>query len=119
MNELFSASAALASLLGLAVWAGAVPTRAWDDGAPANHRRAVAVALGTLVLQSATAVAAAGMAAGLALVLAAWMVLGWLLVLAMNQWPATSRRWAWRLGAAGCGGCMLALAWPFLRVAVS
>jgi hypothetical protein len=119
MNELFSASAALASLLGLAFWAGAVPTRAWGDGAPANHRRAVAVALGTLALQSATAVAAAGMAAGLALVLAAWMVLGWLLVLAMSQWPAASRLWARRLGAAGCVGCVLALAWPLLRLVMS
>lgn len=119
MNELFSASAALASLRGLAFWAGAVPTRAWGDGAPASHRRAGVVVLGTLALQSATAVAATGLAAGLVLVLAAWMVLGWLLVLAMNQWPAASRRWARRLGAAGCVGCVLALAWPFLRVAAS
>ena len=119
MNELFSASAALASLLGLALWAGAVPTRAWGDGAPANHRHAKAVALGTLALQSAAAVSADGLAAGLVLVLAAWMVLGWLLVLAMNQWPAASRRWAWRLGAAGCVGCVLALAWPHLPVPMS
>lgn len=119
MNELFSASAALASLLGLALWAAAVPTRAWGDGASTNHRRAGAVTLGTLALQSAAAVAAGGPAAGLALVLAAWMVLGWLLVLAMNQWPAASLRWAWRLGVAGCVGCMLALAWPFLRAALS
>jgi hypothetical protein len=77
------------------------------------------VVLGTLALQSAAAVAADGLAAGLALVLAAWMVLGWLLVLAMNQWPAASRRWAWRLGTAGCLGCVLALAWPFLRLVMS
>jgi hypothetical protein len=117
MNELFSASAALASLLGLSLWSGTVPTRAWGDGAPANHRRTVAVSLGILALQSAAAVVAGGLAAGLALVLAAWMVLGWLLVLAMNQWPSASRQWAWRLGAVGCLGCLLALAWPFFQAA--
>ena len=118
MNELIGASAALASLIALTRWARTVPTRAWGDGTPpaaAASRRAWAVVLATLVLQALAATAAAGPAAGLALVVAAWMVLGWLLVLAMNQWPASSLRWGHRLGALGGTGCLLALAWQLLR----
>jgi len=48
-------------------------------------------------------------------VLASWMLLGWLLVLSMNQWPAGTLRWAPRLGAAGCMGCALTLAWALLQ----
>lgn len=115
MNEFASTSVALASLLALALWARMAPTRAWGDGAPASHRRAWAVALGTVALQGTAATAAAGIVAGLALVLASWMLLGWLLVLSMNLWPAATLRWAPRLGAAGCAGCALALAWALLQ----
>lgn len=113
MNELIGASAALASLIALTRWARTVPTRAWGDGAAptsAASRRTWAVVLATLVLQALAATGAAGLAAGLALVVAAWMVLGWMLVLAMNQWPAASLRWGRRLGALGGAGCLLALA---------
>lgn len=113
MNEFASASVALASLLALTLWARTTPTRAWGEGAPASHRRAWAVALGTVALQGMAATA--GIAAGLALVLASWMLLGWLLVLSMNQWPAGTLRWAPRLGAIGCAGCALALAWALLQ----
>ena len=112
MNELIGASAALASLIALTRWARTVPTRAWGDGTPpatAASRRAWAVVLATVVLQALAATAAAGLAAGLALVMAAWMVLGWLLVLAMNQWPTPTRLWAPRLGGLGVGGCALTL----------
>ena len=51
----------------------------------------------------------ARLAMPLALVAAAWMVLGGALVLAMNQWPAPARLWAPRLGWLGAGGCALAL----------
>ena len=124
MNELAGASAALASLIGLACWARTVPTRAWGGGATGTASspsskgaslRAWAVALATLVLQALAATAAAGPAAGLALVIASWMVLGWLLVLAMNQWPVASPRWARRLGALGGAGCVLVPAWQLLR----
>lgn len=115
MNELASASVALASLLALALWARTAPTRAWGDGAPASPRHTWAVVLGTVALQAMAAVAVAGIAAGLALVLASWMLMGWLLVLSMNQWPADTLRWAPRLGAAGCVGCALALAWTVLQ----
>ena len=120
--DLVCASAALASLLGLSHWAQAVPTRAWGDGAqapssPARPRTFAAVSA-TLGLQTAAAVAAAGPAAGVALVLAAWMALGWLLVLGMNQWPRAARRWAVRLGALGCAGCAAALAVMWLHPAV-
>ena len=121
MNELIAACAALASLIALTRWARAVPTRAWGDGiggtdqAPPAPLRAGAVAVGTLLLQSSAATAATGLAAGLALVAASWMVLGWLLVLAMNQWPAASLPWAQRLGALGGAGCVLALAWELVR----
>ncbi|MCE1194496.1 MAG: hypothetical protein LWW96_20315 [Acidovorax sp.] len=109
-EELIGASAALASLLALAQGAQAMSTRAWGDGVRGAARvRAGAVALATLVLQTATAATAAGPAAGVALVLAAWMALGWLLVLGMNQWPAAARRWAVRLGVLGCAGCAVAL----------
>lgn len=112
MNELLCAAAALASLMALTRWAQAVPTRALGDGATcstAAPQRTWAVALATLGLQTAAAVVAAGWAAGTALVLAAWMVLGWLLVLAMNQWPQASLRWARRVGWAGGGVCVVAL----------
>ena len=114
MNEITGLCAALASLMALTTWARTVPTRAWGDGTAAPWR-AGAVALATLVLQALAATTAAGLAAGLALVVAAWMVLGWLLVLAMNQWPATSLPWARRLGALGAAGCVLALAWQLVR----
>lgn len=116
MNELLSASAALASLIGLTCWARAVPTRAWGDGAAWTRGRAWAAVLATVALQSFAATVAAGLAGGLALVAAAWMALGWLLVLAMNQWPAVTLAWAQRLGALGAAGCVLALAWHGLRV---
>jgi hypothetical protein len=115
MNELASANVALASLLALSLWARTAPTRAWGDAASASHRRAWAMALGTLALQGMAAVANVGIAAGLTLVLASWMLLGWLLVLSMNQWPAGTLRWAPRLGAGGCMGCALTLAWALLQ----
>jgi hypothetical protein len=74
------------------------------------------VVLGTLLLQTAAATVAVGWAAGIALVLAAWMALGWLLVLAMNQWPQASLRWAPRLGSAGGCVCVLALGVHGLRL---
>jgi hypothetical protein len=113
-EELVGASAALASLIGLSHWARAVPTRAWGDGTP-GRTRAWAIALGTLVLQGMAAVAAAGPTAGVALVIAAWMALGWLLVLAMNLWPEAALRWAQRLGVVGGTGCVVALGWLLLR----
>ena len=122
MNELLGAAAALASLLALTRWAQAVPTRAWGDGATSNapaRQRAWAVAVGTLLLQTAAAVVAAGWAAGIALVLAAWMGLGWRLVLAMNQWPQASLRWALRVGWAGGGVCVLALVVHGLRLSAA
>lgn len=109
MNELLCAAAALASLLGLTHWARGVPTRAWGDVACASTLRSWTVVLGTLLLQTAAATAASGWTAGIAQVLAAWMVLGWLLVLAMNQWPQVSLRWAMRVGWAAGGVCVLAL----------
>ena len=115
MNAFAGASAALASLLALALCARLAPTRAWGERASASHRRTWAVALGAVALQGTAAMATAGIAAGLALVLGSWMLLGWLLVLSMNQWPAGTLRWAPRLGAAGCAGCALALAWALLQ----
>ncbi|MBV7544421.1 hypothetical protein [Acidovorax sp. sic0104] len=114
MNEITGACAALASLMALTGWARTVSTRAWGDGTGASGR-AFAMALATLVLQALAATTAAGLAAGLALVVAAWMVLGWLLVLSMNQWPTASLQWARRLGALGGTGCVLALAWQLVR----
>lgn len=113
-EELIGASAALASLVGLSHWARSVPTRAWGDGTP-DRIRAWAIALGTMVLQGVAAVTAAGLTAGVALVIAAWMALGWLLVLAMNLWPQAALRWAWRLGALGGAGCVVALGWLLVR----
>ncbi len=115
MNAFAGASAALASLLALALCARLAPTRAWGERASASHRRTWAGALGAVALQGTAAMATAGIAAGLALVLGSWMLLGWLLVLSMNQWPAGTLRWAPRLGVAGCAGCALALAWALLQ----
>ncbi|CAN7174352.1 hypothetical protein LJR118_000340 [Acidovorax sp. LjRoot118] len=117
-DTLALACAAAACLLALVHWAQAMPTRAWGDapaGAP-TQRRAWGLALATLALQCAAATMAAGLAAGVAIALASWMVLGWGLVLAMNQWPEGSLRWARRIGAVGWAGCVLgllihALAW--------
>lgn len=119
MNDLLCAAAALASLLALTHWARAVPTRAWGDAAtpsPAPTQRACAVVLGTLLLQTAAATVAAGWAAGIALVVAAWMGLGWLLVLAMNHWPQASLHWAPRLGGVGALACALAVCAKSLRL---
>jgi hypothetical protein len=113
-EELIGANAALASLIGLSHWARSVPTRAWGDGTP-DRTRAWAIALGTMVLQGVAAVTAAGPTAGVALVIAAWMALGWLLVLAMNLWPQAALRWAWRMGALGGAGCVVALGWLLVR----
>jgi hypothetical protein len=101
-------SAVLASLLGLSAWARATATRAWGEPAGACGRPRAAV-LATLALQGAAALATGQWVDALALVAAAWMVLGGALVLAMNQWPAPARRWAPRLGWLGAGGCALAL----------
>lgn len=111
-DTLVLACAAAACLLALVHWAQATPTRAWGDaaaGAP-MQRRAWGLALATLVLQCAAATMAAGLAAGVAIALASWMVLGWGLVQAMNQWPRASLRWARRFGAVGWAGCVLGLA---------
>ena len=119
MNDLLCAASALSSLLPLTHWARAVPTRAWGDAAAPSApspQRAWGLVLGTLLLQTAAAVVAAGWAAGFALVLAAWMGLGWLLVLAMNHWPQASLRWAPRLGWAGTSVCALALGVQVLRL---
>ncbi|MCW5259392.1 hypothetical protein D5045_03575 [Verminephrobacter eiseniae] len=119
MNELLGGSAALTSLVALTHWARTVPTRAWGNGAPDARRarpRAWAVALATVLLQTAAATVATGWAAGVALVPASWMVLGWLLAQSMNQWPGPSLRWAWRLGLASGGVCVLALALHVLHV---
>lgn len=105
------ACAAAACLLALVHWAQATPTRAWGDAAASasTQRRAWGLALATLALQCAAATMAAGLAAGVAIALASWMVLGWGLVLAMNQWPEASLRWARRIGLAGWAGCALGL----------
>lgn len=115
MKELITASAALTSLIALTYWARAVPTRAWGEATPRAPARAFAVALSTIALQTVASMVAAGPAAGLAVVAASWMVLGWLLVLAMNQWPQASLRWAWALGLAGGCSCVLAIAWAALE----
>lgn len=106
--ELLAGCAALAPLLPLALWARAVQTRAWGN-AVVGPRAAWAAALASLALQGAAASRALGAAGGMALVTSAWMALGWLLVLAMNQWPEGSRRAALALGAAGMAGCALGM----------
>ena len=70
-------SAVLASLLGLSAWARATSTRAW--GEPADAPRSLfhrTVALATLLLQGCTALATGQWVDAIALVAAAWMVLG-------------------------------------------
>lgn len=112
MNDLLCAASALASLLALTCWARAASTRAWGGAVhpmPASPQRSWGVVLGTLLLQMAAAIMAVGWAAGIAMVVAAWMVLGWLLVLAMNHWPQASLRWAPRLGGVGALACALAV----------
>ncbi len=112
MNAFLLGSAVLASLAGLCLWARAVPTRAWGDGAgSASQRRGTLAAVClVLALQGTSAGMAAGAAAAAALVPAAWMVAGWGLTQAMNQWPEHSLRWARWLGTAGLLGCASGLA---------
>ncbi len=111
-DTLALACAAAACLLALVHGAQATSTRAWGDASagPQPQRKAWGLALATLALQTAAATVVAGLAAGVAIALASWMVLGWGLVLAMNQWPRASLRWARRLGAVGWAGCVLGLA---------
>lgn len=113
-EELIGTSAALASLIGLTHSGLAMPTRAWGDGTT-GRAQAWAIALGTLALQVMATVTAAGPTAGVALVIAAWMALGWLLVLAMNLWPQAALRWARCLGALGGAGCVVSLGWLLVR----
>ena len=110
-DTLALACAAAACLLALVHWAQATDTRAWGDAlaGPQARRKAGALALATLALQCAAATVTAGIAAGIAIAVASWMVLGWALVLAMNQWPQASLRWARRIGIAGWAGCALGL----------
>ncbi|AVS89575.1 hypothetical protein C8238_16165 [Paracidovorax avenae] len=112
MNAFLLGSAVLASLAGLCLWARAVPTRAWGDGAGSHLQRRGTLAAVCLVLalQGMSAGVAAGAAAAAALVPAAWMVAGWGLTLAMNQWPEHSLRRARWLGAVGLLGCVSGLA---------
>ncbi|BFO57168.1 hypothetical protein [Acidovorax sacchari] len=112
MNAFLVGCAVLASLAGLCLWARAVPTRAWGDGAGSHRQRRGTLAAICLVLtlQGMAAGVAAGAASAAALVPAAWMVAGWGLTLAMNQWPEHCLRWARRLGAAGLLGCAGGLA---------
>lgn len=112
-------SAVLASLLGLSAWARATSTRAWGEpaDAPRSHRhRYRAWVLSTLLLQGCTALATGQWVDALALIAAAWMVLGGALVLAMNQWPAATRLWAPRLGGLGVVGCVVVLGAVLLPV---
>ncbi len=117
MNAWLAGCAALAALAGLQAWAHAVPTRAWGDGAAsaAARRRALAAVVLTLALQGAATGAAFGPAAAAACIPASWMVMGWGLTLAMNQWPHGSRRWAGRLGMAGIAGGVLGLVAKMLQ----
>ncbi|MBS7776767.1 hypothetical protein [Acidovorax sp. CCYZU-2555] len=110
-HALALACAAAACLLALVRWAQATSTRSWGDASAGSQpqRKAWCLALGTLALQTTAASAIAGPAAGIAIALASWMVLGWSLVLAMNQWPQGSLLWARRIGIAGWAGCVLAL----------
>ncbi len=110
-DTLTLACAAAACLLALVHWARAITTRAWGDAAASApmQRRAWGLALTTLALQTAAATAAVGLAAGVAIALASWMVLGWGMVLAMNQWPQGCLRWARRIGTMGWAGCALGL----------
>jgi Trk-type K+ transport system membrane component len=112
-------SAVLASLQGLSAWARATSTRAWGEPADAprssRHRHRTWV-LSTLLLQGCTALATGQWVDALALVAAAWMVLGGTLVLAMNQWPAATRLWAPRLGWLGVTGCVVVLGAALLPV---
>ena len=110
-------SAVLASLLGLSAWARATSTRAW--GEPADAPRSLfhrTVALATLLLQGCTALATGQWVDAIALVAAAWMVLGGALVLAMNHRPAATRLWTPRLGGLGVVGCVVALGTVLLPI---
>lgn len=112
MNDTLALTcAAAACLLALVHWAQATATRAWGDAlaGPPTQRKAWGLALATLALQATASTVAAGLAAGIAIALASWMVLGWGLVLTMNQWPQGSLRWARRIGALGWAGCVLGL----------
>lgn len=105
-DGLIASFAVLASLWPLQLWARATATRAWGEGTVAHwHTGAIAAAIAAL--QSITLIRELGTAGGLAVVLSGWMVTGWLLVLAMNQWPRKSlylAGWLGWIGAAVCGG---------------
>ncbi len=112
-------SAVLASLLGLSAWARATSTRAWGEPADASRRlrhHHHGLVLATLLLQGGTALTTGQWVDALALVAAAWMLLGGALVLAMNQWPASTRLWAPRLGGLGVVGCVVALGTALLPI---
>jgi hypothetical protein len=109
-------STVLASLLGLSAWARASSTRAW--GEPASAQRVYLLrmaAWSTVLLQGCAALVTGQWVDAIALVAGAWMVLGGALVLAMNQWPAATHRWAPRLGGLGVVGCAVVLVATLLQ----
>ncbi|MDH0865862.1 hypothetical protein [Mitsuaria sp. GD03876] len=100
---------AAATPWGLSRWALAVGTRA----APADATRAPAALLAALapllLLQLTCGVSALGVAGGLFVVAAAWMLIGWCFVLALNLAPARTLRASRGLGLAGIAACAAVL----------
>lgn len=106
MNEAAALLAACATLAGLAAWSRAVATRALGEPPAGSRKAAWRVIVPLVALQLACAIAAAGPAAGIALVACAWSLLGWPYGMALNAWPARTLLWARR-----CGWAALAMAW--------
>ncbi len=112
MNELLAMCAALASLTALCALAQTTPTRAWGEPTSGRLLRLAWFKLGgTLLLQLIVLTFTAGWVAAMLITLSSWMLLGWVLVLLMNQWPSASMRWGRRLGLIGMLGVLSV--WPF------
>jgi hypothetical protein len=106
VNALIAALAAGASVAGLSIWSAAVATRALGEPRRARAHALAEIAL-LLSVQLACAIAAAGAAAGFAIVACAWMTLGWPFGMALNAWPASTLVWSRRGGWAALAAAVL------------
>lgn len=98
---------AAATLLGLAWWVRGVGARS-TPGVPAPRPFALATRLLPLIaLQCVCGVLVLGPAAGMASVAAAWMLMGWAFVLALNATPGLALRVSRWVGGTGAVACAL------------
>lgn len=98
---------AASTLWGLSLWARLAGSRATPVEQPASPLALLVRLLPLVMLQVGAGWAALGPAGGLFSVAAAWMLMGWIFVLALNLSARRILRLSWWLGGVGLAGCGL------------